>query len=708
MSVIVTKSSRYVDKNSVMGGITTINSINNSSTTIINQTGGGGVTPVSYILEWDTTNSYYKPYADKAAAGDEFSAGKLYLGIESINKPTGTQYTLNYDGYFRSTKLYAAEAEVQFVSTIQGLQFDAIAANPGTDFTLWSNNADDGKLYYGLDPVITGLMDHVLEFLVDSSGNRYAPYSVKTAGCFYYGAEPTSANSLKYDGFFYATKLYIGATEVISFPGFGTNHTTAAYGDHTHSYLTDAPSDGSTYGRKDGAWAAVTGGTTPIDDILDWSTNKYTPFAAHPGTTTLQFYLGTTNPTGTTRLNLNGVLYTNGLSISGISPSGLVSTVQVKYTGVNSSESAILGYTTDYGYGVKAQTIGLGSALSVTSTGTLSSSSTNNLININRGQAGSVDITGDVINIIDYLTNSGVKGGKVLSATIEATERISFNPRVVDGASAVAYMFDTHNALSTAGAKLTSWKDQGAEKAFISHDGSLETYHSVQGGLTSGNTYGQLSDVRLIINRGGSTYTSLYPNISDDAGATAYIFDTYVSLTTSTSKLTSFRNNTVERFRVTPKNTELPCGISTTFATVGGIVKHFYTDASTSGTGETDLYSYTVPANVLATNGDMLEAYFDVNLSNTTGALKIYFAGSLLSTSNYASTTGIIYIRANIIRVSSTVARCVIVFNGGSEYIEITSKDWAATNILKITGTASSSTFIAKMGHIGYKPAGIN
>ena len=41
---------------------------------------------------------------------------------------------------------------------------------------------------------------------------------------------------------------------------------------HTHaSYLTDAPSDGSTYGRKDGAWAVATGGTgggieeAPID-----------------------------------------------------------------------------------------------------------------------------------------------------------------------------------------------------------------------------------------------------------------------------------------------------------------------------------------------------------------------------------------------------------------------------------------------------------
>jgi hypothetical protein len=54
-----------------------------------------------------------------------------------------------------------------------------------------------------------------------------------------------------------------------------------------------------------------------------------------------------------------------------------------------------------------------------------------------------------------------------------ATEKGRFNPDVVDGASAVAYTFDTKNALGTAGAKLASWANAGTEKAYFDHEGRL-------------------------------------------------------------------------------------------------------------------------------------------------------------------------------------------------------------------------------------------
>jgi hypothetical protein len=546
-----------------MGGITTINSINNSSTTIINQTGGGGVTPVSYILEWDTTNSYYKPYADKAAAGDEFSAGKLYLGIESINKPTGTQYTLNYDGYFRSTKLYAAEAEVQFVSTIQGLQFDAIAANPGTDFTLWSNNADDGRLYYGLDPVIAGLISHILEFVSDSSGNRYVPYSTKTDGCFYYGATPTGTTALSYDGYFRATKLFIGATEVISFPGFGTNHTTAAYGDHTHSYLTEAPSDGSTYGRLNGTWSAITEGATLIDNILEFVSDSagdyYTPYAAHPGDTTMQFYLGTTNPTGTTRLNLNANLYTKGL---------------------------------------------------------------------------------------------------------------------------------TSNANITGIGTITSYKD-GNNQVILNGDG---------GGVFS-----------LV---GGSYAMFLNPSVADASSQVAYIFGTMTNLTATGTKLAQFKNVSIVRANINNYGKyEFTAGTSSTFALASGILKQFTANSSAIPDNgvETDMYSYTLPANILSEDNSFLDFIFITSSSGTGMTAKFYFGGT--GGIGIAPTGGVCMYRGILYRLTSSTAIMYIIVAGSIyDVINITSLNFATTNILKITGTiiTGGSTFIGNKGIIYYYPAAVN
>jgi hypothetical protein len=43
---------------------------------------------------------------------------------------------------------------------------------------------------------------------------------------------------------------------------------------------------------------------------------------------------------------------------------------------------------------------------------------------------------------------------------------------VVDGASAVAYYTDTNSALSTAGAKLWSFRNATSEKAYIGYDGT--------------------------------------------------------------------------------------------------------------------------------------------------------------------------------------------------------------------------------------------
>jgi hypothetical protein len=480
MAITVTKTSRYVDKNSVMGGLTTSYTINNSSTTIINQTGGGGVIPVSFILEWDTTNSYYKPYVDKAAAGDEFSAGKLYLGTGSINKPTGTQYTLNYDGYFRPTKLYAAEAEVQFVSTIQGLQFDAIAANPGNTTTLWTSNEDD-KLYFGASPVITGLIDNILEFTEDSAGNYYKPY------------------------------------------------------------------------------------------------------AAHPGTTTMQFYLGTINPTGTTRLNLNANLYTNGLTSQGDIITNNSSGVLGTYIGLFKSAASLPGYPTAYAPVLKTD------------------------------------------HTTIYFSAAGKASGSI------------------GGGDAVLALNDT----------------SAVQKVQLH---------------TGGDSY---------LN-GGNVGIGSNANINE--------------------KLTVFGK------------IGFTAGASSTHTLVGGILKTFYTEASTSGTGETDLYSYTLPANVLATNGDMIifNIQLDVQSSPTTSVVKLYFGGSYIPILAGATIGGYGETTFKIIRKSSSICELYVILAGlllasiQSNATQLTSQDFTTTNVVKITGQCATETIIARSGFIEYLPAGVN
>jgi hypothetical protein len=139
------------------------------------------------------------------------------------------------------------------------------------------------------------------------------------------------------------------------------------------------------------------------------------------------------------------------------------------------------------------------------------------------------------------------------------------------------------------------------------------------------------------------------------------------------------------------------------------ILKDFYTDASTSGTGETDLYSYSIPSNTLSSNGDKLSIYMVVDSSTTTGLINFYFAGTSINIGSLTALTGRTVIEAELIRTSSSTLRGSIkTLHVLNNYIfDLTSKDWTISNILKITGTASIGTFTAKFGYIEYKPAAI-
>ena len=149
-------------------------------------------------------------------------------------------------------------------------------------------------------------------------------------------------------------------------------------------------------------------------------------------------------------------------------------------------------------------------------------------------------------------------------------------------------------------------------------------------------------------------------------------------------------------------------GNSTGTAKIGGYIDTYFTDAANSGSGETDLYSYTVKASELATNGDkIIGKYFGNTAANANNkTFKIYFGGSLIFTSGSLVANNVGWrIFLTIVRVSSSVIRYSIeyisssgVMVGPSGAMELIGLVLTNTNILKITGQGTSSSDIVAKG----------
>lgn len=144
------------------------------------------------------------------------------------------------------------------------------------------------------------------------------------------------------------------------------------------------------------------------------------------------------------------------------------------------------------------------------------------------------------------------------------------------------------------------------------------------------------------------------------------------------------------------------------FASVGNVT-----------TGETDLYSDTIAAGQLASNGDKLSASYGgsfVSSGTATREIKIYFAGTAifdtgaLTLSLSAAWTAYV----DIIRVSSTFIRYMISFTTEGAALsaytavgELTGLTLSNTAVLKVTGQAAgvgaaTNDIVAKLGSVSY------
>lgn len=161
-----------------------------------------------------------------------------------------------------------------------------------------------------------------------------------------------------------------------------------------------------------------------------------------------------------------------GLSTSSAGVLGVSSTAS-GVNGQSTSSYGVYGLSTS-GYGVYGRTVS-NNGIRAEQNGTLTASTANHTAVIQRIlDLGVYNATGNLIHIVDNPTNGGTVGGALISGTITTTERLRFDPRVVDGASAVAHFMDTSSTLSTVGSKLLSIRNNGMEKAFIDYGGRLQ------------------------------------------------------------------------------------------------------------------------------------------------------------------------------------------------------------------------------------------
>jgi hypothetical protein len=266
------------------------------------------------------------------------------------------------------------------------------------------------------------------------------------AGTDYLSALYTGANSLAYAA--QVTNYDVDASGTISFNGLSID---------TSSHLTG---DGT---------LEIYGGSAASNSLRLGSTSHATKGLIYLGTASAydevndRLGVRTTSPGAVIEAALStGVIGVKGTSDSNYGVYGL-STSSYGGAFVSISSNGIYTRSTS------------GTAAYLTRSGTLSANNSAQTLYIYKHDDGasSYNSTGHVVEIVDNPINCVTIGGYLLTATIGATERVRFNPRVADGASAVAYFFDTANNLSTAGSIIASFRTNNVERFSVRGSGNF-------------------------------------------------------------------------------------------------------------------------------------------------------------------------------------------------------------------------------------------
>lgn len=178
----------------------------------------------------------------------------------------------------------------------------------------------------------------------------------------------------------------------------------------------------------------------------------------------------------------NGVLNVGGkLFVSPTNPGDIA--IQAESTG---DGTCILGKTLK------------GVAARFNQIGTLAANCNSTVVNIARVSDGAFNVSGDVLVVDDSPGVTGSVTGMLFRGYCDGSTRVSLNPRVPDGPSAVAHFLSTANLLSNANAQLFSVRNQGANRLAIKANGGLvltvpseyaDDAAAAAGGLAVGEVY---------------------------------------------------------------------------------------------------------------------------------------------------------------------------------------------------------------------------
>lgn len=156
---------------------------------------------------------------------------------------------------------------------------------------------------------------------------------------------------------------------------------------------------------------------------------------------------------------------------------------------------------------------------------------------------------------------------------------------------------------------------------------------------------------------------------------------------------------------------------------IGGILFDHFTDVGNSTTTETDLYSDTLIASTLATNGDKVTAVYAgtfVSSASATREIRVYFGGTLIFDTGALSISAgadAWTINCIVVRDSTTSVRCSVwanvtgaALNAFCAYTSVSGLTLTNTQVLKITGQAAgvgaaTSDIVAKLGTVEWKSA---
>lgn len=299
--------------------------------------------------------------------------------------------------------------------------------------------------------------------------------------------------------------------------------------------------------------------------------------------------------------------------------------------------------------------------------------------------------------------------------------------------------FDTYGAILTGGSSATStiFGLTQADKTFVVHDGANGLGMGVGTMNNQAMIFGTNNTERARITGAGAitfnTSTNSYTFPSTRATAGQVLTDAAGNGTLSwaapSAAITSINSQTGPAITIqggtgtsaTTTTNTVTIEVVPSSAALPHTLDALYTTQGNTGTSETDLFSYTLPANRLGIDGRTVNFEIDgeVNDATATAQIKLHVAGNTtLNTGavNISTAPAAWRLKGYIIRTSSTTAHvtyeldCLgLATQKFIGYSNLTSLDFTTTNIIKISAQAGgagagNSDITAHSWQLLYKP----